>query len=207
MVDEIDDTDEYVSPLLLYCWENDYLNARKKFLFYGKETNGWEGFKRPVNEKIINEIVDGYKKFELAKKYNTTFWRFIWNINDTFNENRTSFMWNNVLKFGKNSIGRPSKKVQDAEKRYCNFMKDEIKILNPDVIIFLTGPYYDKDIEARVGHISIEKCSEFNSRKLGVIKNDVFNCLTLRTYHPSYLNRNSEMCNNILNTIKNLIGK
>ncbi len=66
-------------------------------------------------------------------------------------------MWNNISKigccgarFGK-SCRRPTAEIREIERQYFNVVADEVKILKPDVILFLTGFYADNDIKEKFG--------------------------------------------------------
>lgn len=68
-------------------------------------------------------------------------------------------IWNNVSKigcggveFGK-SCRRPTAEIREIEREYFNVVADEVKILKPDIIIFLTGFYADNDIKEKFGLI------------------------------------------------------
>lgn len=64
-------------------------------------------------------------------------------------------IWNNVSKigcggadFGK-SCRRPTAEIREIEREYFDVVADEVKILKPDIIIFLTGFYADNDIKEK----------------------------------------------------------
>lgn len=63
------------------------------------------------------------------------------------------YLWNNVSKigcggtdFGK-SCRKPTAEIRKIERQYFNVVADEVKILNPDIIIFLTGFNADSEIK------------------------------------------------------------
>lgn len=67
------------------------------------------------------------------------------------------YIWNNVSKigcggvdFGK-SCRRPTAEIREIEREYFNVVADEVKILKPEVIVFLTGFYADNDIKEKFG--------------------------------------------------------
>lgn len=66
-------------------------------------------------------------------------------------------IWNNVSKigcggvdFGK-SCRKPTAEIREIERKYFNVVADEVKILKPDIIVFLTGFYADNDIKEKFG--------------------------------------------------------
>ena len=71
--------------------------------------------------------------------------------------NRIEYLWNNVSKigcggtdFGK-SCRKPTSEIREIEHQYFNIVVDEVRILKPDVIIFLTGFYADQEIKEKFG--------------------------------------------------------
>ncbi len=63
------------------------------------------------------------------------------------------YLWNNVSKigcggtdFGK-SCRKPTAEIREIERQYFNVVADKVKILNPDIIIFLTGFNADSEIK------------------------------------------------------------
>lgn len=70
-------------------------------------------------------------------------------------DKRIEYLWNNVSKigcggtdFGK-SCRQPTSEILEIERRYFNVVADEVRILKPDVIIFLTGFRADQDIKEK----------------------------------------------------------
>ncbi len=181
---------DYVGPLLLYCWEDIYLvKSNCKILFIGQETNGWQNF-RINNIDAIKCMINEYKIFELAKKKQSIFWQAIKTINHGVNGNqRLNFIWSNISKYGKNKKGRVSTKVSFLENEKLKILLDEIEILKPDAIVFLTGPSYDNDILSKIGPVKFISCSKYTTRQLARLENTKLPYKTFRTYHPTYLRR------------------
>ncbi|MDE7376498.1 MAG: hypothetical protein K2N16_06590 [Muribaculaceae bacterium] len=66
-------------------------------------------------------------------------------------------VWNNVSKIGcggkdfGRSCRKPTSEIREIEKKYFNVVAEEVKILKPDVVIFLTGFSADDDIKEKFG--------------------------------------------------------
>lgn len=180
--------DDYTNPLLLKCTD-EYVNAQKKLLFIGQETNQWYndyGQKVKTAEKIAT-MQENYWYFVLDQSYNTLFWRFIWDVDQKVNAGACGYLWNNVIKIGRASgLGTPDYRLVQLEEQYFNILKKEIEILKPDAVIFLSGPDYDGYIKNRLGSFTIKesfgKC--FDRLQIPDLPEDTF-----RLYHPGYLNR------------------
>lgn len=205
IVSELGDEVDFVSPLLMRCWEKDYDSAKVKILYCGQETNGWHGYLRPTTRQSIEKILDAYEEFNMGRSYNSIFWQYVHRIHRIFNPDNNGFAWTNIIKFGKSDMGRPDAVVQEAELKYYNLLKQEISILAPDMVIFFTGPNYDADIAARLRDVSFENCSTLDARQFALVKSVDLPCPAIRTYHPGYLNRNSEMAMVVLSLISKQI--
>lgn len=101
------------------------------------------------------------------------------------------FMWNNLIKLTALTGGSGLKYFGEinAIQESSLLIKDELAFFKPNILIFLTGPYYDVVIQNEIKgtHIfdvvSKDKVEPFNDGMLCVfnIKNID---LALRTYHP-----------------------
>ena len=66
-------------------------------------------------------------------------------------------VWNNISKISRGGkdfgqcCGKPTPEIREIECRYFNVVREEEKILKPDIIIFLTGFYADNDIKEKFG--------------------------------------------------------
>ncbi|HEY9361700.1 MAG TPA: hypothetical protein VIQ00_00460 [Chitinophagaceae bacterium] len=127
-------------PILMHCWEQDYNNAAFKILFIGQEPNTW--IDRAWDE--VERPLERYEKFALAenKKDKTTFWKAIFDINNFINsgdQNSKQFLWTNVSKYST----WEGKRINDTDFNFINqrlnLLQEEIKIVNPNAIIFFQG--------------------------------------------------------------------
>jgi hypothetical protein len=147
------------SPLLMHVFP-EYFEAKNKLMIVGKETNSWADH---VKNKIpLGDVIDYYKKFALGHGYfgtkgstnprslNSPFWnvsRSLFKaINPEMDKKDKGFLWTNLSKMDSGE----AYKVQKAESRqYPDFaiLKEEIKILKPDVVVFLIGNDYNAQME------------------------------------------------------------
>lgn len=152
---------------------NDPIDFRKDFPF------GTYNFNLQTSEDVVAEImgrhVEGEKDYyglgdlyhsyffkdeETGKRGNSTpFTRRSDQLMDSLKANLSDitieYLWNNVSKigcggtdFGK-SCRKQTAEIREIERDYFNVVADEVKILKPDVIIFLTGFYADNDIKEK----------------------------------------------------------
>ncbi|RGP11882.1 hypothetical protein DXB27_20575 [Parabacteroides gordonii] len=190
-------------PLLLKVNEERYNNADLKVMVFGQETNGWEHQVCPIvtpveqSSEIIDITVKGfmdyYRKFLDGWGINSPFWHYLKRIQNTLSvslpDKTIEIVWNNIYKIGNKEKGknRPVKLIRDFENGYFNLIREEIEILKPDVIIFLTGPNYENRVKKIFPIVSsIPLVSSIRQEELSKFQfeNGVS---AYRTSHPNYL--------------------
>lgn len=196
----------YTSPFLLSCWEEKYLASKYKLVIFGQETNGWPD-DYLYADKDIEDTMKVYKDFELGSSYKSLFWRYAHEINLKVNGiDDLNFVWNNVNKFGKNyGKGRPHTEVLKNEIEHFNVLSQEMKILNPDICIFLTGPTYDADLKNKLPDLEIESFCGYPTNEVAKLKSKSLPNNSFRTYHPGYGNRYQEWYYEVIDYIINAI--
>lgn len=205
-----EDTADYEGPLLMKCFEENYSKAKVRILFVGQETNGWMGFNRIKTNKQVDEYLEKYVEFSFShSRIRSTFWQTVHLINNEINQgDEKSLMWTNILKFGRSGKGRPDKNVQELELKYFNILEEEIKILQSDCILFLSGPSYDFDITQRIRNVLFQACSDYSDRELSIITSPHLPKKTFRIYHPNYLRYwPKESRNQFIKTVVKLLEK
>lgn len=190
-----DDENRATNPLLLQI-DSSYANADLKVMFFGQETNSWGGefndgvFDEDVNIQLLFSL---YKSFYLERKcesYGKPFWNFMKRIQSYNYPCNVGYVWNNVLKIGKQESGTPQNGLIDYTKTYFDVIPKEIEILKPDVLLFFTGPKYDEHINKFVGDFTITSVDGFNTNELCILNfTNLPNRIALRTYHPQFLQR------------------
>ena len=197
----------YTSPFLLSCWEENYLASKYKLVIFGQETNGWRD-DYLYTDKDIEDTMNVYKNFELGSSYNSLFWRYAHEINLKINGvDNLNFVWNNVNKFGlSDGNGRPHPEVLRNEIEHFNVLSQEMKILNPDICIFLSGPNYDADLKNKLPDLKIERFGDYKTNEVARLISKSLPSKSFRTYHPGYGNRDQkwyyEAIDYIINAIK-----
>ncbi|MBK7852140.1 MAG: hypothetical protein IPJ66_13705 [Bacteroidetes bacterium] len=185
-------------PLLMKC-DDSYMNNFTKFkiLFIGQEA-GWEISKETMIENLLNK----YSSY-LDEKVNkiggsSPFWQYALKINKILNPgnaNKKCFLWTNLCKFSDDS--KPlSESDYLKEIEHIKILLDEIKIIQPDLIIFFTGPNYDSKIRDQFGQkvIFTQILDDVAERELAYVQHESLypSRIVIRTYHPGYLKRSSK---------------
>jgi hypothetical protein len=189
-------------PHLMHCWVEEFNNASIKILFIGQEPNKWVG----EAQNGLDASIDRYREFSMAResKDNTTFWQAIKQFNKIFNPScgDNCFLWSNVCKYS----DYDGKQISIEEHKYIigelNILEEEIKIVEPDIIIFFSGPDYDERIQIQFDNkVCFESVvNEIPIRELAKLHHHSFPAHTYRTYHPNFLQRGRRW--NFLNIIE-----
>jgi hypothetical protein len=191
-------------PLLLSIKnEEEYNNSDIRLMIYGQETNSWYD-KFHNNMESILDCYDSFFNEGECWRYGGQFWngvnRFVELLQIKYPTKAISIVWNNIVKIGKyNDKGFPPDYIYEIEREHFSIVVDELKIIKPNIVLFLTGPNYDSSIEDNFGKLNYSKITnEFSERELA--KLDLLDVpFSFRTYHPNYLWRNN--INNYFNSI------
>ncbi|MDZ5712614.1 hypothetical protein [Jeotgalibacillus haloalkalitolerans] len=190
-VDQLPDELKPTHPLLLkIADEEGYKKAGCRIMIVGQETNDWNGkFGKYGIEQLQDIYADFMAKDTKAKR--TLFWRYQKKLMSVFPRDIDSvIVWNNIYKLGKpGKRGRPNKETRSIQELHFNIFKEELNILKPDIVIFLTGPRYDAAIETYLPGVVISKVREGTVRQIAYLKHENLPDVAIRTYHPQYLNR------------------
>ena len=188
------------NPLLLKVNENELENADIKVMIFGQETLGWHRFGTPLLEEM-----DSYEKYYYNTKKTNKFWShgvdfFKNNLTEYYKEKgkTVTYLWNNISKMGRyqDNVGVP-KNIRDLERQYFHsIVKEEVKIINPDIIVFLTGNR-NNDIKFNFENVTFEdihynatlksKNGKKNFKKAQkIILEDFKHIKCVKLYHPSF---------------------
>lgn len=182
---------ELGNPLLLnFRDEEKYEKADIKIMFLGQETNSWEG---GLGSKDINELMETYSEF-LEIRYGGQFWNavrdYVRTIKDMNPNKSVEYVWNNIIKIGKEEgKGVPEQHLVNRQKEVFPVLREEIEIINPNLIIFFTGPYYDQYINKEWDELQFNEVNNSDKRQLAIVNHNLLPEITFRTYHPNYLYR------------------
>jgi len=186
-------------PFLLFpC--NEYNNSAKKLMIIGQQTKGW-------NCEIENFDVqlDSYNNFDLGRTYYASpFWNIYHKIERAILENEYCSVWGNINKYDLEK-DRPYGKYEEEISKLDFLLREEIKILNPDIVIFLCGYTFDQRIMSLYNELEFVPVKNWNYRELVQFKHKDLPINTYRTYHPNYLRR-SKLENDIIKSISEKIN-
>lgn len=189
------------NPLLLYIDnEEDFKNADIRVMIFGQETNGWfedaDGLFSGENSDL-QPILDCYNRFYNSGQcwsYGGQFWngfsKFWTMLEEKFPNKKIRYIWNNIVKIGNSDKkGFPPDSIYEIERKHFSVIKDELQIIKPNIVLFLTGPNYDTVITDNFGQLNYSALLPFESRGLSKVSLSGSD-FAFRTYHPNYLWRN-----------------
>lgn len=210
------------NPLLIKVDEEKFYKSDIKVMIFGQETFGWHelgvsienemnsyhSFFNNNNKKFVS--YDGNKRSSLWKGFR---W-FASKIEEVYDKKNIYFVWNNISKIGRyvNKAGVP-KNIKDLENKYFSkIIKEEIKIIKPDIVIFLTGNR-DKDIKDNFDEVEFEDIKGLATLKSKsgkikykavqkVISKDLEGIHCIKLYHPSFFGGFNNVKQDVIDYIK-----
>lgn len=109
----------------------------------------------------------------------------------SYKDKNIAIIWNNINKIGKKKGTGVKNNIREIERTYFNVIAKEIKLLQPDLLIFFTGPNRDGDVKYNLSKFDIKmikkETSAYGARaikgKYALI--DTNNFKAIRLYHPA----------------------
>lgn len=196
--------------LHLACVPYNYNKMKYKILIVGQENDGW-GFQ---NEAILSmydtlDFLDSkdYNDMRPFFSFPYNFCKSINNLEDIKDSKKTYFTWVNLREFSfneapKTSLGKEAQSIIDNE---FNILEEEIKIINPDIVLFLTGPNYDNYIKNQLKGVEFKTVENYHIRQFARVEHKSLPKNSFRIYHPLYL-RYKKLENEYLERLKKECG-
>ena len=193
-----------LSPPLLLSVPPVYTNAKRRILFCGQETYGWDWTSNQrtnrtmqdflANPDAVEALCCGYRQFDFAKphpkSWTSPFWRAFREVQDWPD---AGLIWNNLSRcdYLGGSVLTARKEVQTClSECQRELLLRELAILQPQVCLFVTGPNYDNLLsEVFPGCRLSEVANDIPVRQLARIQHSRLPASSFRTYHPNYLSR------------------
>lgn len=185
------------SPLLIKIREEKYKKSDKKVMIVGQETFGWQ---KEFGSKPIEDLMaeyDSYLNNNIRGRDKRAFWKafhdFEKKLKTHYKGEQLYFFWDNIVKVGRANSKGMTKGIRDFEREYFSVFSQEVEILKPDIVIFLTGPDRDNDIKYNFNNITFDKLGypsivkdKRNYKTPSKIVSDKLPKKTIRLYHPNY---------------------
>lgn len=173
--------DDLAGPFLMSPAQK-YYSQKKPLLIVGQETNGWTYH---VDE--IQKQMDTYEEFQVGKGFDTTtFWNVARKVESVLGNEPHSCAWTNLSKFdlyGGKSYGKYEKVISTVDK----ILVEEIKIVNPKVCLFFTGPDFDMRLKKVFDGVIFEAIGDWNLKQFCRLIHPELPQYSFRSYHPKSL--------------------
>lgn len=187
--------EELWTVLHIACVPYNYEKMKYKILIVGKENDGWV-FNNDARGSMLDTL-----DFLNSKDYNDKrpffdfpykFCKSLNNLVDIQDSKKTYFTWVNLREFSfdevpKTSLGKEAQSIIDNE---FNILEEEIKIINPDIVLFLTGPTYDYYIKNQLNGVEFKTIENYGIRQFARVEHKSLPDNSFRIYHPFYLRIN-----------------
>jgi hypothetical protein len=158
-------------------------------------------------------LLHAYEIFDFAKTQPLTsrspFWRAFRELMEKIEgrNSRRAIMWSNLFRVDWNggSVLKAEEQFRhmiSSAQRYL--LRDEIAILQPGSVVFVTGPKYDFELKAEFEGVDFQQVDSSPTRRLARLVHPQLPRTSFRTYHPSYLQRSKKW--DVIGEIARLIG-
>ena len=203
--------EEEWAVLHLACVPPNYEKMKYKILIVGQENDGW-GIEDNARLSMfatldfLNSKDDNDRRPFFSFPYK--FCKSINNLEDIKDSKKTYFTWVNLREFSfdetpKTSLGKEAQSMIDNE---FNILEEEIKIINPDIVLFLTGPDYDFDIEKQLKGVVFKTVENYHIREFARVEHEALPKNSFRIYHPNRIRFIKEGYKKYLESLKKECG-
>lgn len=197
------------------CGTKEYFASSLKVMILGQETAGNSVPLLGANpQEAFKTAADGWVGFGMAvgqPQENSPFWQGFREICDTlYLPSPHGAAWSNISKVqcidghstSFHSLSNAQKK--EIQSWQQPLFEAEMNFFKPRFVISFTGPNYDKILNDSFLDLELAAVDNFDPRHLAVGHSNRYSCMVIRTYHPSYLRKQSKWP--IINVICNLIS-
>lgn len=185
--------------LLLPSVPRNYQKAKYKIMAIGQELNGGYGIRSEPRITMLDNLRG--QSFDSCGRgffsFPAKLCHAVNEIGGKLNrkEIRSYFVWAEIRKFSyhkkihsnsKAPRTRLNKEVQNLIDTKFNILEDEIRIINPDIVLFLTGHNYDNYIRTQLDGVKFHKLenSDYEKSQFARVEHKVLPEKSFRIYHP-----------------------
>ena len=156
-----------------------YFKQPIKLFIIGQETYGWN-----CEHDNVDALLEKYTVFNMGEKYySTPFWNITRKVESVLGIEKYSCAWSNLNRFDQNQ-GPPTGKILEAVSELDFLVREEIRILKPDICLFYTNWKYDQRIEAQFSRVQFHNIRGLPNSHFTRLIHEALPKLTFRTPHP-----------------------
>lgn len=191
------DTSELSGPFLINAAATTYAQSQIKLILVGQQTNTWKmwaDLKRLRPDALQRRLLAVYQGCNLLTIGRSAFWSAVRRLREVNGPGDVSceqmdFVWTNLVKIDDGNR-LPGAEMMNIVAEHLYLLKQELSILKPDAVVFLTGPNYDWCLEEQFSDISFELVKrKIDKNELARLVHPALPFASFRTYHPGYLYR------------------
>jgi hypothetical protein len=170
----------------------DYELASTRLIVVGRETNGWADRTMISEDPLssVRSLMQEYRDFALGSRYKhaASFWKPVHSLYRRLNPDGPplGFVALNASIVDQ-CCDQPVPGVRDAIIK-TGLLADQIRILDPDVVVFHTGPPYEEWLDS-----SFPGFSRVGDMALARVSAPGLPDLSFRTYHPRFLSLSKQL--------------
>lgn len=184
-------------PLLMNL--DTYFNQSKKLMVIGQETNGWG-----CDYKDVAVQLKLYKEFNVGSSYKASpFWNIIRKVEDVLSIDKYSCAWSNINRY-EHRGKEPKAEILEKIESLDYLLKDEIRLIKPDVCIFFTNHKYDYRIRKLFSDVIFTDVPNLPQKHFAFLNHSELPKITIRAPHPKTI-RLQEWENVFLEEVKNCL--
>ena len=179
---------DFVGPFLVSTPVG-YSTLAMRWMYVGQEPFGWGTASTPAD---VEQLMKDHETFNLAKDYSgagSPFWTFGHSLDHEINPRgpARSFIWSNIARIG--WAEKPGRVPDEHLAFWSNnrLLATEVRLLTPQLVVFVTGPHYDDLLRAEFPGIDLPSLSL--AEPIAQISHPELPVLSFRSYHPAFLRR------------------
>lgn len=173
------------SPLLI--WPEAYLLQQVRLFVVGQEASSTCEWTMAWDEKIgvkIDPLLAAYTPFRLNKSLETRpFWNVTRKLEKRLGITPHSWAWTNLNRFDQNGRA-PAGDILERMKTLDFLVREEVSMLQPDILIFYTNRSRDDRLRNLYGGLQIDRIDQLPWPHFARLRHPELPALTFRTPHP-----------------------
>jgi hypothetical protein len=184
---------EAISAPLLIAVNRDYEQSHPRIVVVGQETWGWyRTYRQLLDEQSLTGALSEYDKYLQGNRNASPFWQSLAKIRgellgkEAIEGKRKAILWTNLFKCDDGRMIQ-SKWREAVLHLQGDVVQEELRILKPDAVLFLTGPEYDEILMRFYPAARFVQMGLNPERELAQVIDNALPTLSFRTYHPNHL--------------------